>query len=104
MPRREDIQNKKQPPPKQQSSGKNRANTKAKQRRHAARISAAARRRQSREHTVPMNAMVELASLPAKARDKIVKTFPADVHVNKNFTTGPKDAEEPIMVPIPCVA
>lgn len=73
----------------------------AKQRRHERNISRAAETRNSETYTVPPNAMVELASLPAKARDKIIKAIPADVHVNKNFTTGPEGHEEPIMVPDP---
>jgi hypothetical protein len=69
--------------------------------RHARNILNAARRRASDEFQVPMNAMVELKSLPVKARDKIVKALPPEVHVNKDFTTGVEGELKPILVPDP---
>lgn len=72
-----------------------------KERQRDRRHSDAELRRTRTSFTVPMNAMVELASLSAKARDKIVKELPSEIHVNKDFTTGPEGHTEPIMIPDP---
>jgi hypothetical protein len=96
MPKRDNKPENKAP------SKPKRVNTKARQLRHAHRIEAAARRRSSLEFQIPPNAMVELKSLPGKARDKAVEELIASgVHVNADFTTGPEDKKEPIMVPDP---
>lgn len=72
-----------------------------KQQRHERNVAHAAEERTKGTFQVPPNAMVELASLPAKARDKIIKALPEEIHINKDFTTGPDDDKQPIMVPDP---
>jgi hypothetical protein len=72
-----------------------------KQRRHERNISRAAEDRTKDTFQVPMNAEVELASLPPKARTKVANALPEEIHVNRNFTTGTGDDERPIMVPDP---
>lgn len=43
------------------------------------RLLAASRRRLSRDFTIPMNAMVEIRSLPSKTREKLREEFPYDI-------------------------
>lgn len=46
--------------------------------RRTRRFASAAARRASEDYTIPMNAMVPITSLPAKARDALSEQYPSD--------------------------